>query len=62
MAKRNLVGRSLKIKAGTKVSRLGRTTTRAVDTIVTVRGQEPARNGKTRVFWKSNGYKASTLI
>ena len=62
MAKRNLVGRSLKIKAGTKVSRLGRTTTRSTDTVVTIRGQEPARNGKTRVFWKSHGYKASTLI
>ena len=63
MAKaRNYVGRSLKIKAGTKVSRLGRTSTRDIDTVVTVRGQEPARNGKTRVFWKSNGYKASTII
>jgi hypothetical protein len=61
MAK-NYVGKTLKIKEGTKVSRLGRTTTRKVATVVTIRGQEPARGGKTRIFWKSNGYKASTLV
>ncbi|TFG98656.1 hypothetical protein E4H12_05430 [Candidatus Thorarchaeota archaeon] len=63
MAKaKNYVGRSLKIKAGTKVSRLGRTATRDIDTVVRIRDQETTRAGKTRVFWKSNGYKASTLI
>jgi hypothetical protein len=63
MAKaKNYVGKSLTIKAGTKVSRLGSTSKRDVDTVVTIRGQEPARGGKTRVFWKSHGYRASTLI
>lgn len=61
MAK-NYVGKTLKIKEGTKVSRLGRTTARKVETLVTIRAQEAARNGKTRVYWKSNGYKASTLV
>lgn len=61
MAK-NYVGKNLKIKAGTKVSRAGTTSKRSVDTIVTVRAQEAARNGKTRVYWKSHGLKASTLI
>lgn len=62
MATKNYVGKVLTIKAGTKVSRLGKTTTRTVSTKVRVRGQEPARNGKVRVFWKSNGYKASALV
>lgn len=63
MAKvKNYVGKAVQIKAGMKVSRLGRTTTRKADTVVTIRAQEPARNGKTRLIWKSNGYKASTLV
>lgn len=62
MTTKNYVGKVLTIKAGTRVSRLGRTTTRTVSTKVRVRSQEPARNGKVRVFWKSNGYKASALV
>lgn len=59
---KSYVGKKLKIAAGTKVSRAGRTYTRDVETTVTVRAQEVARNGKTRIVWKSNGLKASTLI
>lgn len=59
---KNLVGKSIKIKAGTKTTRAGRTATRQVSTVVTVRRQEAAKNGKTRVFWKSHGVIASALI
>jgi hypothetical protein len=61
MAK-NYVGKSLKIKEGMKVTRAGRTSARKVESVVTIRGQEPTRNGKTRVFWKSHGVKASTIL
>lgn len=61
MAK-NYVGKSLKIKEGMKVTRAGRTSARKVETIVTIRRQEAARNGKTRVFWKSHGVAASTTL
>lgn len=61
MAK-NYIGKTLKIKAGTKVARAGRTTTRSVDTTIRVRDQEVTRGGKVRVYWKSNGLKASALI
>ena len=61
MAK-NYVGKSLTIKGGTKVTRAGRTTTRKSSSVVTIRAQEVARSGKTRVFWKSHGVQASTTI
>jgi S-adenosylmethionine:tRNA-ribosyltransferase-isomerase (queuine synthetase) len=59
---KTLVGKSITIKAGTKVRTLGTTVSRTRDTQVTVRATETAKNGKTRVFWKSNGYQASALI
>lgn len=59
---KSYIGKPITIKAGTVVTRLGSRTKRTANTTVTVRNQEPARNGKTRVFWKSHGYIASALI
>lgn len=50
------------IPAGTFVRRAGTLTKRTEGTVVTARRVEPARNGKTRVYWKSNGVIASALI
>lgn len=58
----NYIGKYIAIPSGAKVRKAGFTTTRDRTTYVTVRGQEPARNGKTRVFWKSHGVTASTLL
>jgi len=62
IATNNYVGRTLTIAAGTRVRRIGTTSKRKTDSIVTIRRQEKARGGKTRVFWKSNGLAASALI
>ncbi|TFH08563.1 MAG: hypothetical protein E4H14_06210 [Candidatus Thorarchaeota archaeon] len=62
MAKKNYVGKTLKIKEGTRVTRAGRTSARKTESLVTVRSQELARGGKIRVSWKSHGVTASTLI
>jgi ribosomal protein L16/L10AE len=56
------VGRQVTIKAGTRVTSLGRTLTRKSDSTVTIRAIEKARNGKTRILWKSMGYTASALV
>lgn len=56
------IGKPLTIKAGTIVARAGIRTKRTADSIVTIRAQKPARNGKVRVYWKSNGLIASALI
>lgn len=50
------------IPAGTLVRRAGTLSKRAEGTVVTAKRVEPARNGKTRVFWKSNGVIASALV
>jgi hypothetical protein len=55
-------GSSLYVPAGKRIIRNGVPARQARSTIVTVRDTAPARNGKTRVFWKSNGYKASALV
>lgn len=55
-------GKSIYIEAGTFVRREGKLTKRTQPTIVTVTRAEPARNGKTRVFWKSHGVAASALV
>lgn len=59
---KSYIGTPLTIKAGTIVTRLGSRAKRTIDSTVTIRNQESARNGKTRVFWKSHGYIASALI
>jgi len=55
-------GRQITIPAGTLVKREGQATKRKTSSVVTVRRHEPARDGKTRVFWKSNGVIASALV
>jgi hypothetical protein len=62
MATKSLVGKTITIKAGTRVTSQGASSVRARDAQVTVRAVETARNNKLRVFWKSNGYTASALI
>lgn len=57
-----VIGKSITLKAGTFVTRFGQRQRRSTDSIITVRRAEPARNGKTRIFWKSHGYIASALI
>jgi len=59
---RSFVGRQIVIPAGTKVNRLGVTAKRTSESVVTVRRTEQTRTGKTRIFWKSCGYPASTVI
>ena len=59
---KSYIGKPITIKAGTIVTRLGQRQKRSVDSTVTIRNQEAARNGKTRVYWKSHGYIASALI
>jgi hypothetical protein len=59
---KNYIGKQITIPAGARVRVLGQTKIRKTESIVTIRDQEVARNGKIRVFWKSHGYKASTLI
>ena len=55
-------GRQITIPAGTLVKREGTATKRKAASIVTVRKHEPARDGKTRVFWKSHGIIVSALV
>lgn len=59
---KSYIGKPITIKAGTIVTRLGQRQKRTTDSTVTIRNQEAARNGRTRVFWKSHGYIASALI
>lgn len=56
------VGKTLTVKAGARVRRDGALRVRKTPAIVTVRSQEPARDGKVRVSWKSHGLIATTLI
>lgn len=60
---RNLVGTRVQIKAGTRVRDIQTdiVSTRARDSIVTVRKQEVARGGKTRIYWKSSNYQSALI-
>lgn len=55
-------GKTIKVRAGTFVKREGKVTKRQRDAFVTVQRTEPARGGKTRIYWKSHGVAASALI
>lgn len=57
-----ITGKPITIKAGTIVIRAGQRAKRTTNSTVTVRRSEAARNGKTRVYWKSHGVIASALI
>ena len=56
------VGSVVTIPAGKRVNRAGTVSTRRTARQVTVRRVEAARNGKTRVYWKSAGVIANALI
>ena len=56
------VGKQVTIKAGTRVTYQGRIRARKNDSVVTVRASQPARNGKTKITWKSHGYAATALV
>jgi hypothetical protein len=55
-------GRKVTIPAGTRVTRLGKTTKRERDSRVTIRSVEQTKNGKTKIYWKSHGYLASAVL
>ena len=56
------VGSSVFLPAGTRFKRFG-AERKTTGSRVTVRNVEfDKRSGKTRIYWKSHGYTASTLI
>lgn len=55
-------GQSVYIPAGKQVNRNGQRVRQQRPSVVTVRKTEPARDGKTRIFWVSGGYTASALV
>jgi sporulation protein YlmC with PRC-barrel domain len=58
----SLVGKKITLKAGTRVTSLGKTVARTAPTEVTVRAVETTRSGNTRIVWKSRGYRATAVI
>lgn len=56
------IGQSVTLTKGKQVNRNGARARLGRDTTVTVLRTEADRRGKTRVFWKSNGYPASALV
>lgn len=61
-SKRLSVGSTVTIPAGTRVTSRGQTTRRDSDSIVTIRNIETTKSGNMKVFWKSNGYRASAIL
>lgn len=62
MAKKIQVGRQVTIPAGTRVTRDGQTATRSSESTVTVRAVEYTRTGNPKIYWKSNGLRASAVL
>lgn len=62
MSANQFIGQRLVIRAGKQVTRNGVSTRQKRDAVITVREAKADRRGKTRVFWKSNGYEASALV
>lgn len=56
------VGNQVIIPVGTRVRQFGATLARKTSNVVTIRAIEPTRNGKTRIYWKSMGYRTSTVL
>ncbi len=56
------VGSRVTIPAGSKVTVRGQTVKRQAESVVTVRNIEQTRQGNLAVEWKSNGYKARTVL
>ncbi len=61
-AKKIQVGSQVTIPAGSKVTVRGQTFKRQTESVVTVRNVEPTRTGNLAIEWKSNGYKARTVL
>lgn len=62
-----MIGKKVTIKAGSRVRQdvdgvSATTSIRTKPSVVTVKHAEKARHGKTRIYWKSNGYMVSTLV
>jgi hypothetical protein len=55
-------GSKVTVQAGSRVTRRGTTARRDFSTVVTVRKVEKTRAGRTKIYWKSNGYRASTVL
>lgn len=62
MKKTNYVGRTVAITPGTRVRVAGVPFVQKNHSTVTVRAQEKTRTGKTRIVWKSMGYRATTVL
>mgnify|MGYP000101825397 FL=1 len=56
------IGSRVYIPVGKQVMRNGAKARQQRPGFITVCATEPARDGKTRVFWKSRGYQASALV
>jgi len=56
------VGRQVTIPAGTRVTRDGYTSSRTSPSTVTVRAVEFTRAGNPKIYWKSNGLRASAVL
>lgn len=61
-AKKIKVGARVTIPAGTQIYKQGFRTKQTRDTTVTIRALETTAYGNTRIVWKSNGYRASTVL
>jgi hypothetical protein len=59
---KSFVGQAFTINPGTVVARAGNVAKRKTTRVVTIRREEKARGGKMRIFWKSHGLGASTLV
>ena len=59
---KSYVGKKVTLKAGTQYNVNGERLFRQATRKVTVLNQTADRRGKTRIFWKSNGNIANTLI
>ena len=55
-------GRQVTIPAGTRVTRNGVTTRRTSPSTVTIRAVEFTRSGNPKIYWKSNGLRASAVL
>ena len=56
------VGSQFIVRAGKSVTTRGQTRRRKISTVVTVRSIEKNAQGRTRIVWKSMGYRATALV
>lgn len=55
-------GVAVAIPAGKRIIRNGVPARQGRSSVVTVQKTEPDRRGKTRIYWKSQGYTNSALV